>query len=627
VGDCSQDGAVTVGDLLKGINIALGTLSLGQCSCFDMNGDSAVTVDELLVAVNNALNGCSGTEISEFFDQLPLWDALSPPEPDSEVQDAFPPEDCQDGTPLPPGCGGIGDACETCEQDVVEDDYPYTCTTTKYSVTQTPEKIVMFSPDIDILWPGALIQGRSYSEGFSVGSLDGLVLEPEYRAPITLRTDVIVQCDTPPCNSRVIENPDGAKVMGAINDIIVDATQDNVPDRTDTDFRMEEFTSDSQFALKLKVSARYLKFSAAVGAEIQTSVKKTTVGVVLWQKMYTAFVDPPPTGKPEAWFTEAFTPDVLQGLIADGYMNQTDNIPVFISSIVYGRMMLFSFTSTENEEYIRTQLQASYDGVVGNTKVDLDVRREQMFKSAVIHVTSIGGPAAATAAMISSGDWRQFFSVGAELSTAAPLVYTFQTLSNLPRTAKVVEATEYNVRECTPRRFVDNGDGTVTDNDTGLMWEKKTTDGSVHDVNKTYTWSQAGNSGPWGTVFTDFLPTLNDEPTHNPAHCFAGYCDWRLPKVNKDCQGWNGTGWTHPCYEKVEELESILYSVPCTKNPCIDDIFGPTKGGPYWSYTTKDWETPDSKLYAYRVNFGTGYLDFARKGGPYYVRAVRTIGP
>ena len=35
-------------------------------------------------------------------------------------------------------------------------------------------------------------------------------------------------------------------------------------------------------------------------------------------------------------------------------------------------------------------------------------------------------------------------------------------------------------------RFTDNSDGTVTDCRTGLMWEKKTTDGSVHDWGKSY---------------------------------------------------------------------------------------------------------------------------------------------
>src|SRR5256885_1086386 len=43
-------------------------------------------------------------------------------------------------------------------------------------------------------------------------------------------------------------------------------------------------------------------------------------------------------------------------------------------------------------------------------------------------------------------------------------------------------------------RYVDNGDGTVTDNMTGLMWEKKSPAGTgdVHDVLNTWTWTVTG---------------------------------------------------------------------------------------------------------------------------------------
>jgi hypothetical protein len=58
-GDCNGDGAVTVDELIKGVNIALGTAPLDQCPSFDANGDLVVTVDELIRAVNNALAGCA----------------------------------------------------------------------------------------------------------------------------------------------------------------------------------------------------------------------------------------------------------------------------------------------------------------------------------------------------------------------------------------------------------------------------------------------------------------------------------------------------------------------------------------------------------------------------------------
>jgi hypothetical protein len=74
-------------------------------------------------------------------------------------------------------------------------------------------------------------------------------------------------------------------------------------------------------------------------------------------------------------------------------------------------------------------------------------------------------------------------------------------------------------------RFIDNGDGTISDTKTGLMWEKKTGEaggssnpGDVHDVNNLYSWSNSGKDGD-GTAFTVFLRTLNGCGT---AACFAG---------------------------------------------------------------------------------------------------------
>ena len=70
VGDCNNDGLITVDEVLQGVNIALGTLSLGQCPLLDMNGDGAVTIDEILVAVSNALDGCPTGELT--FDKISL---------------------------------------------------------------------------------------------------------------------------------------------------------------------------------------------------------------------------------------------------------------------------------------------------------------------------------------------------------------------------------------------------------------------------------------------------------------------------------------------------------------------------------------------------------------------------
>ena len=162
---------------------------------------------------------------------------------------------------------------------------------------------------------------------------------------------------------------------------------------------------------------------------------------------------------------------------------------------------------------------------------------------------------------------------------------------------------------CYAERFEDNGDGTVTDNQTGLMWEKKTDDGSVHDKDNGYTWSDTF-SDPDGTAFVDFLGALNhcvDDGTFPPTGVtggFAGYCDWRLPTI--------------------VELQTIVdLSAPgCgSGSPCIDEtVFGPTMSSVYWSSTTRVFIVPSE---AWRVIFDSGVASNGGKIFGGFVRAVR----
>lgn len=58
VSDCEGDGVVTVDELLRCINIALGSTATEDCPSCDANDDTAVTVDELIRGVTAALNNC-----------------------------------------------------------------------------------------------------------------------------------------------------------------------------------------------------------------------------------------------------------------------------------------------------------------------------------------------------------------------------------------------------------------------------------------------------------------------------------------------------------------------------------------------------------------------------------------
>lgn len=151
---------------------------------------------------------------------------------------------------------------------------------------------------------------------------------------------------------------------------------------------------------------------------------------------------------------------------------------------------------------------------------------------------------------------------------------------------------------CDQARFSVGG-GTVTDNLTGLQWEQKTDDGSVHDKDNLYKWSEFGDPEPTdanGDVFTSFLGTLNSS-------CFAGQCDWRLPTRS--------------------ELQTILLAsdYPCPTSPCIDEgVFGPTAANVHWSSTPE----PNVPEAAWGVLFSDGFVnDFFKYYQASSARAVR----
>jgi hypothetical protein len=60
-GDCNDNGAVSINELVLGVNIALGSSALSACPAFDADGLGTVSVSELVAAVNNALRACPAT--------------------------------------------------------------------------------------------------------------------------------------------------------------------------------------------------------------------------------------------------------------------------------------------------------------------------------------------------------------------------------------------------------------------------------------------------------------------------------------------------------------------------------------------------------------------------------------
>ena len=120
--------------------------------------------------------------------------------------------------------------------------------------------------------------------------------------------------------------------------------------------------------------------------------------------------------------------------------------------------------------------------------------------------------------------------------------------------------------------FTDNGNGTVTDNNTGLMWQQED-DNTKRNLDK-------------GAIYCENFSQ-------------GGYSDWRLPDLS--------------------ELKSILDFNQ--SNPCIDSTAFPnTNPAIFWSSYIDYDRDPTS---AYYVNFYNGTSNRTEKTFTNYVRCVR----
>jgi hypothetical protein len=383
----------------------------------------------------------AAAEVDAFLATLPSWGEYTAGVngPDQDPTPAGAPEE------LPDEVVSVTEVEEDGSVTVIPD-VTYRCTETPYTLRKNPEQVVMYSPDVEILWPGSLIQGKTRRE---LGSLLGLTIKE--RTPIRVSIPSFATSD----NFREVPEPDQATVAQAIGSMVGNATQSDLSSPSTITFKMDSYDSERSFGLSVGISGHYLGFSASASGSVSTNAAETTITAHFYQKMFEVVVAPPQT--PGAFFSSDFTQQKLDEQVSLGRMGP-DNIPVYISNVVYGRMMMFSFTSTASASDIRGTIQAAYDGLGGGVSGSLSVRQKTILQTAKIAVTSLGGNAQATLDVIRSGDWSTYFTDEAPLSSAAPLSYTFRNLGD-GSIAGVTESTSYNVRSCqaipaTPGTFV-----------------------------------------------------------------------------------------------------------------------------------------------------------------------------
>ena len=136
--------------------------------------------------------------------------------------------------------------------------------------------------------------------------------------------------------------------------------------------------------------------------------------------------------------------------------------------------------------------------------------------------------------------------------------------------------------------YADNGDGTITDHATGLMWMQSD---NLEGIDWENALSYAENSE------------------------YAGYTDWRLPDV-KELQGIVNYGYSPSAIDESKKGPAIDPLFKCTS---ITNEAGDEDYGYYWTGTSACFQSGEPMYYAWYVAFGRAVndegLDFHGAGG------------
>ncbi|MFD7367387.1 thiol-activated cytolysin family protein [Nocardiopsis alba] len=395
-----------------------------------VDGRTVVTVDQTRIEVPRARDGY---QITALRGAIPLQTYVSI---DGEYADEpFDMSDYVDGlqkwTQIAPQYAGLtrtptGDPVTTEES---EGDRSWVVSTQKYTLATTPEHVVLAGGLNNAVWPGALIQGGLAAKG----ALTELVISQ--RKPLTITTNL-----TSLPKTRVTEvEPSLSGVREAISSLVrdQDGTAGNIY------YNITEASTVRSGLLEAGISASYMGAAADVDAKIEKKREEKLILACFLQNVFSMSVDVARFDEPAEWFTGDLTARKIRRIEAAGSIG-LNNPPLYMSSVGYGRSLLFVFKTTADTTKAKAAVKASYEGYGANVSAEVKAEYESILNESSLTIITQGGDAASITKMIKEGKLGEYFAAPPKLDQYVPISYALNSLATNDL-AKLGETAEYSV--------------------------------------------------------------------------------------------------------------------------------------------------------------------------------------
>jgi hypothetical protein len=307
----------------------------------------------------------------------------------------------------------------------------YSCSSENLSETRQYDRIVAYGANTESLWPGALVSGDSVYTGL----FTQMVFD---RRPVTF--------------SVGMENLAGAK-SATMDKPSLSSYRDHLTEILDTDIigataaniysEIEQVHSSEQLSLALGVDVAWGGVgSISASFDFGREETKSRYLVRFTQSYYTVDVDQPRS--PADVFAPYVTLDEVKEQI------DASNPPLYVSSITYGRMVVFTFESDYSAEEMNAALEFAYSAGV-EVSGSVSVSYKEMINSSKITAFILGGSAGDAVQTIDDYEaLMAFIQNGGDYSRESPGAPIAYKLSNLKdnSSARMSFTTDYTVKDC-----------------------------------------------------------------------------------------------------------------------------------------------------------------------------------
>ncbi|MBP7781217.1 MAG: thiol-activated cytolysin family protein [Paludibacteraceae bacterium] len=307
------------------------------------------------------------------------------------------------------------------------------CTTHKYKASEAYSEVALLNPTSDVIYVGSLLDGSSISNGrYTPVTLN--------RAPMNISTNFsnVVGKD-----STTVECPTLSTVRGAIKKMIDEANINGSTAAT-ISYEIKEVNSEEELNVAIGANVKSSAMDIAGKFHFNSDEKKSHFLVKFVQSYYTVDMDLPASP------SSLFAPDVTSYELGNA-LTAKQNVPVYVSSVKYGRMAYFAIESNDSSKAVETALNASFSSLSTKGKLDEASTSSGTFNSCTMRGMVIGDAADDAVKAINGKDAIiNFITSGSKFSkesASAPIAFTLRKLSD-NKVYNVVNGGEYAVRKC-----------------------------------------------------------------------------------------------------------------------------------------------------------------------------------